>query len=156
MIQRTKKGLALLSATMRLCSECWNWAPTVCAFLTFLWTFRATLSRLDANDVPDASRSCDAITDAGMHDAGCSRLASVLTVSKLRQFFTARLRDVFDAERYLSRASSVDTSIDDVIFVPLVPLAPHSVSALNRPVPNFTFRSKQSTRFNNSSDFRRP
>ena len=96
------------------------------------------LSRLDANDVPDANRSCDAVTDVDMQGVDCSRLASVLTVSKLRQFFDARLRDVFDDARYLRRASSVDNSVDDaVIFIPRVPDSLPD-SAFNRPVLVYT------------------
>ena len=112
LMHRTKNGLALLRATIRLCNECWNWAPTVVAFLTFLWTTRRLSPRTDwwltaeesvavDPEAVTASFSCEedaleAATDDEVNEELLwpSRPANVLTVSKLRQFFGRLL--VFD------------------------------------------------------------
>lgn len=112
-MQRTKNGLAVFSATMRLCKECWNWAPTVCAFFTFLCTTTRLSARMDwwlaanaraplttGTEPECASFSCDAddddeasdkLSDAELDEpAYASRPASVLTESRFRQFFDGR------------------------------------------------------------------
>ena len=110
-MQRTKNGLAVFNATIRLWSECWNWAPTVCAFLTFLWTTRRLSLRIDwwlpadeivtvvVPEVDTVNFSCEEETlEGGATDEFSEELlwpnrpASVLTVSKLRQFLEGRLR----------------------------------------------------------------
>ena len=117
LIQRMKNGLAMLSATIRLCSECWNWAPTVCAFFTFLWTTTILSDRFDA--WTRGSRSCDddALTEVETETAELSDEvlwpslpARILTVSRLRQFFEdgRPLRDFDRFFRTLSPLSLLD------------------------------------------------
>lgn len=79
-MQRTKNGLAVFNATMRLWSECWNWAPTVWAFFTFLCTTRRLSLRIDwwppadvivtvvAPDADTVNFSCEDDTLAGAAD----------------------------------------------------------------------------------------
>ena len=123
LMQRMKNGLAMLRATMRLWSECWNWAPTVCAFFTFLWTTARLSERLAAANGTTGSLSCDddALTELETETAELrddvlwpSLPARVLTVSKFRQFLDeGRLfRDLERFFRTLSPLSLLDELSD--------------------------------------------
>ena len=130
LMHRTKNGLAVLSATIKLCKECWNWAPTVCVFLTFLWTSSVLTSLVLSEDfswqtapaaapaTPAAAPAAEvAATEDGAEEVEASGKwpslpARVLTVSKLRQFFDVRLRPLFTMRLRLRASSWLRFGID--------------------------------------------